>query len=150
MLGVSRAGVGCLEVICIFKQKAAYKLRISDSSSDVCSSDLGRVQYESPGFAARSKSRRLVLNSAIAPSPVRYPGTHHGRRPGIGGCCCGCAREPPQGRLRLGRSHRPRPTSGTSAPPPGYPASEEHRGGHESCGTAVISLYRYSEQTIKN
>src|SRR3546814_15443593 len=29
-------------VICFFKQKAAYEMRISDWSSDVCSSDLGR------------------------------------------------------------------------------------------------------------
>src|SRR3546814_2098969 len=28
-----------------FKQKTAYELRISDWSSDVCSSDLGRVEH---------------------------------------------------------------------------------------------------------
>src|SRR3546814_5869049 len=28
-----------------FKQKTAYEIRISDWSSDVCSSDLGRIQY---------------------------------------------------------------------------------------------------------
>src|SRR3546814_9542786 len=28
-------------VICVFKQKTAYEMRISDWSSDVCSSDLG-------------------------------------------------------------------------------------------------------------
>src|SRR3546814_4397195 len=29
------------KVICFFKQKTAYEIRISDWSSDVCSSDLG-------------------------------------------------------------------------------------------------------------
>src|SRR3546814_7060012 len=40
-----------------FKQKTAYEMRISDWSSDVCSSDLrcdvGRVAREQVGFAAR-------------------------------------------------------------------------------------------------
>src|SRR3546814_2539008 len=31
----------CLVVFCFFKQKTAYEMRISDWSSDVCSSDLG-------------------------------------------------------------------------------------------------------------
>src|SRR3546814_2301119 len=30
------------DCICFFKQKTAYEMRISDWSSDVCSSDLGR------------------------------------------------------------------------------------------------------------
>src|SRR3546814_4250415 len=32
----------CLCVFCFFKQKTAYEMRISDWSSDVCSSDLPR------------------------------------------------------------------------------------------------------------
>src|SRR3546814_3053656 len=35
----------CL-VFCFFKQKTAYDVRISDWSSDVCSSDLGVADYE--------------------------------------------------------------------------------------------------------
>src|SRR3546814_1619089 len=39
------SGVVCGEVLCwvffFFKQKTAYEMRISDWSSDVCSSDLG-------------------------------------------------------------------------------------------------------------
>src|SRR3546814_3200103 len=31
---------GCIFCFCFFKQKTAYELRISDWSSDVCSSDL--------------------------------------------------------------------------------------------------------------
>src|SRR3546814_5496952 len=30
----------------VFKKKAAYEMRISDWSSDVCSSDLGRQRYD--------------------------------------------------------------------------------------------------------
>src|SRR3546814_1003866 len=33
--------VGCVGVVFFFKQKTAYEMRISDWSSDVCSSDLG-------------------------------------------------------------------------------------------------------------
>src|SRR3546814_9054109 len=32
----------------VFKQKTAYEMRISDWSSDVCSSDLGAVQHRWP------------------------------------------------------------------------------------------------------
>src|SRR3546814_5045205 len=32
--------------VCFFKQKTAYEMRISDWSSDVCSSDLGRFRDE--------------------------------------------------------------------------------------------------------
>src|SRR3546814_10057062 len=31
----------CLYFVCVFKHKSAYEMRISDWSSDVCSSDLG-------------------------------------------------------------------------------------------------------------
>src|SRR3546814_8550709 len=33
----------CVFCVCFFKQKTAYEMRISDWSSDVCSSDLARV-----------------------------------------------------------------------------------------------------------
>src|SRR3546814_5010727 len=36
----SFSGTDCLTVVFFFKQKTAYELRISDWSSDVCSSDL--------------------------------------------------------------------------------------------------------------
>src|SRR3546814_3754212 len=38
---VAAFGVGCDVLFFFFKQKTAYELRISDWSSDVCSSDLG-------------------------------------------------------------------------------------------------------------
>src|SRR3546814_5473413 len=36
-----------------FKQKTAYEMRISDWSSDVCSSDLGRLHIQGHRFAGR-------------------------------------------------------------------------------------------------
>src|SRR3546814_1216795 len=39
-----------------FRQKTAYELRISDWSSDVCSSDLVRRQPDRPGHADASAS----------------------------------------------------------------------------------------------
>src|SRR3546814_4185009 len=46
----------CVFVFCFFKQKTAYEMRISDWSSDVCSSDLVReVEGELLQFAARKR-----------------------------------------------------------------------------------------------
>src|SRR3546814_9107834 len=47
-----------LDVFFFFKQKTAYEMRISDWSSDVCSSDLGRVSLDTgdlggSGFMAK-------------------------------------------------------------------------------------------------
>src|SRR3546814_9538342 len=36
----------CCMVFCFFKQKTAYEMRISDWSSDVCSSDLGALAVD--------------------------------------------------------------------------------------------------------
>src|SRR3546814_5325056 len=50
-------------VVCFFffKQKTAYEMRISDWSSDVCSSDLDRGQRDVPPDAApRPRPRRLL------------------------------------------------------------------------------------------
>src|SRR3546814_15567456 len=65
-----------LQIVCFyfffffFKQKTAYEMRISDWSSDVCSSDLGP---------------RLAVNSLRAPSTIVYRsvqerGMHESRR----------------------------------------------------------------------
>src|SRR3546814_6436596 len=40
-------------IICFFKQKTAYEMRISDWSSDVCSSDLTYVEPITPDVVAR-------------------------------------------------------------------------------------------------
>src|SRR3546814_6105972 len=49
------------EFIFFFKQKTAYEMRISDWSSDVCSSDLGRVRATS-GQRWPAGSRMLRAN----------------------------------------------------------------------------------------
>src|SRR3546814_4785702 len=51
------------EVLFFFKQKTAYEMRISDWSSDVCSSDL--VSFTSPGCMSAS-SRIAVLPQACS------------------------------------------------------------------------------------
>src|SRR3546814_5891918 len=48
-------------VFCFFKQKTAYEMRISDWSSDVCSSDLSRR-----GWPAMSDATKPVLELMIA------------------------------------------------------------------------------------
>src|SRR3546814_1328085 len=66
-----------------FKQKTAYEMRISDWSSDVCSSDLPREAPwdRSRAVAAPGRSARgLVLErwmgtTAPPPSPSPYPAT---------------------------------------------------------------------------
>src|SRR3546814_1634679 len=47
-----------LYVVFFFKQKTAYEMRISDWSSDVCSSDLGRVPSAGVAGAALPGSGR--------------------------------------------------------------------------------------------
>src|SRR3546814_7110831 len=63
-----------------FKQKTAYEMRISDWSSDVCSSDLGEqcgigergggVERVRPGVAAGGDDRMQLLDAALAAEPA--------------------------------------------------------------------------------
>src|SRR3546814_13657647 len=46
-----------------FKQKTAYEMRISDWSSDVCSSDLEPVLYEVGGFVMAKRWKRRPAGS---------------------------------------------------------------------------------------
>src|SRR3546814_14266598 len=46
-----------LDVIFFFKQKTAYEMRISDWSSDVCSSDLFAPRRKCPGAAGNPRVR---------------------------------------------------------------------------------------------
>src|SRR3546814_4512901 len=53
-----------------FKQKTAYEMRISDWSSDVCSSDLSRIGAR---FISREGGRMpLAIIGAAEPLPVTY------------------------------------------------------------------------------
>src|SRR3546814_2947360 len=53
-----------------FKQKTAYELRISDWSSDVCSSDLARLCMGTRRPSRRSK--RLLANAANPSGRLKY------------------------------------------------------------------------------
>src|SRR3546814_3025066 len=47
-------------LVFFFKQKTAYDMRISDWSSDVCSSDLLRLSHRLPAGAPRAPARRRL------------------------------------------------------------------------------------------
>src|SRR3546814_3647290 len=49
-----------------FKQKTAYEMRISDWSSDVCSSDLGRASQRSDGSADPARRHAECRPSTFA------------------------------------------------------------------------------------
>src|SRR3546814_4510283 len=53
-------------VFLFFKQKTAYEIRISDWSSDVCSSDLGSARLQRLGVeAATSETANQILAKAV-------------------------------------------------------------------------------------
>src|SRR3546814_4499383 len=64
--------------VCFFKQKTAYEMRISDWSSDVCSSDLCQGACDRPALARpgrRGQTRRRGRRSGAHPDRRRMP--HH-------------------------------------------------------------------------
>src|SRR3546814_18164948 len=78
-----------------FKQKTAYDMRISDWSSDVCSSDL-RNRYAAPTFSTRAISRAMVRSSGMA-GPAPPP-----RRARQGSAASATAASPKRDRKRVG------------------------------------------------
>src|SRR3546814_1029873 len=54
-----------------FKQKTAYEMRISDWSSDVCSSDLRALPEERARSLAKEGRRRLPAGTALALRPAQ-------------------------------------------------------------------------------
>src|SRR3546814_9170662 len=66
--------VGCYWTVLFFKQKTAYEMRISDWSSDVCSSDLGR-----------GAKRSLRPHRRRSGEPARQPPAAGARLQGFGG-----------------------------------------------------------------
>src|SRR3546814_15864349 len=88
-----------LVVFFFFKQKTAYEMRISDWSSDVCSSDLPttfpvRPNQEPPSSHACSGSTTPPWCSCCGPgcAPTRRPGTSP-RKPTYA-CCSSTASAP--------------------------------------------------------
>src|SRR3546814_7934923 len=68
-------------IVCFFKQKPAYELRISDWSSDVCSSDLD-VEAHGDGRTLVLRMRIECQCVALTRPPQRVLGLrrrHHGR-----------------------------------------------------------------------
>src|SRR3546814_1368448 len=63
---ISSSLTGVLCCFFFFKQKTAYEMRISDWSSDVCSSDL---------LARDVSGRERVVEEASVPVDAREPGT---------------------------------------------------------------------------
>src|SRR3546814_4185071 len=60
-------------IVFVFKQKTTYEMRISDWSSDVCSSDLHRLEELKPGAAVQSDAELLAWvrqNAETAYHPV--------------------------------------------------------------------------------
>src|SRR3546814_4091893 len=68
----------CVFIVFFFKQKTAYEVRISDWSSDVCSSDLGAVAMilasREAGEKAGVKPIARVIASAAAGVPPQIMG----------------------------------------------------------------------------
>src|SRR3546814_20310310 len=100
-------------VFFFFKQKTAYEMRISDWSSDVCSSDLAIPQPPPRHVTQRSQRRldhppqpRMRMNETRRPDHPPQPPPDHPER-------------------RLPRPRRPQP--GTPAPrPPPRPVPPPH------------------------
>src|SRR3546814_3037599 len=59
----------CVVVFFFFKQKTAYEMRISDWSSDVCSSDLGAA-----GLSHASRPGRTARHHPLAACAAAGPG----------------------------------------------------------------------------
>src|SRR3546814_13006372 len=62
------------DMFCLFKQKTAYEMRISDWSSDVCSSDLAGVEKLREWLAAHPGARMVVSDTLASfrdPDPGR-------------------------------------------------------------------------------
>src|SRR3546814_6152339 len=70
-------GIGIIAIVMVvvvriffFKQKTAYELRISDWSSDVCSSDLvGQLRASVPFLWVRGRHARAARNADAAGEP---------------------------------------------------------------------------------
>src|SRR3546814_1935144 len=62
----------CSSFVFFCKQKTAYEMRISDWSSDVCSSDLYEYEQKEVGIGAGELALRLL--ESLLPEDLRTPG----------------------------------------------------------------------------
>src|SRR3546814_5629663 len=68
---VERCLLVCVSYVFFFKQKTAYEMRISDWSSDVCSSDLlvsGKQSLRALDRPARARAQRMTVLSFVLAS----------------------------------------------------------------------------------
>src|SRR3546814_1983301 len=62
---------GVVVLFFLFKQKTAYELRISDWSSDVCSSDLKRCERAASRWVSPAAEASLARGSSPRPAATR-------------------------------------------------------------------------------
>src|SRR3546814_2231492 len=93
MVGVSLSELICYIFVFFFKQKTAYEMRISDWSSDVCSSDLGHVPVEVVGLQVKrvgvGQEHRQALRDLLAIGRAQ-PDIDGRAAVARGGRSCGC------------------------------------------------------------
>src|SRR3546814_11239192 len=123
-----------MRIFFFFKQKTAYEMRISDWSSDVCSSDLIGTQRRVEAFRGGVLEHHIAVVAWAQPRPIERRARvsieavdrqiHGGVTPGVGmgGLTTGGGIEP-----ALHRAAR-------------HPRSEERRVGKE-CGSTVKSRW---------
>src|SRR3546814_4728562 len=63
-----------------FKQKTEYEMRISDWSSDVCSSDLNLLAYAWTGNVSRRRGEGFTVASGVRPCTDGYINLLGGQR----------------------------------------------------------------------
>src|SRR3546814_3983937 len=63
--------VSCIFCVFFFKQKTAYEMRISDWSSDVCSSDLDCLSASSSAFSAARTPFMACSTSVLYPDALQ-------------------------------------------------------------------------------
>src|SRR3546814_6107423 len=70
----------CLLVVFFFKQKTAYEMRISDWSSDVCSSDL----HQHASLVLEGVLHAVAVEASLEPPRPALPGTGGGYDHAVG------------------------------------------------------------------
>src|SRR3546814_6450958 len=87
-----------------FKQKTAYEMRISDWSSDVCSSDLTRDRPCMENYGKPDRSCRIQGDAIIARAMDINAGPAEQRRSGDWGRCARAAQKS-EARLKIGSGY---------------------------------------------